>query len=39
MGAVYLAQDTVLGRRVALKIIPREFAADAHRIQGMNLPE
>ena len=29
MGEVYLAQDTILSRRVALNILPREFAAEA----------
>ena len=35
MGEVYLAQDTVLDRRVALKILPREFAADADRLDEL----
>ncbi len=33
MGEVFLAQDTSLQRQVALKLLPRQFTADAERVQ------
>jgi serine/threonine protein kinase len=32
MGEVYLAEDLKLERKVALKVLPEEFAADADRL-------
>jgi len=37
MGEVYLAMDTRLDRKVALKILPHEFAADKRRMQRFAL--
>ena len=32
MGEVYLAQDSRLGRKVAIKVLPSEFASDPERL-------
>src|SRR5213593_3742364 len=33
MGEVYLAQDTRLGRKIALKLLPVQFTQDADRVR------
>src|SRR5919197_4465840 len=33
MGEVYLAEDTRLGRKLALKLLPAQFTQDADRVR------
>src|SRR5262245_65188631 len=33
MGEVHLAEDTRLGRKIALKLLPAEFTTDAERVR------
>ena len=37
MGEVYLAEDTKLGRKVAIKILPDEFIADSDRLKRFQM--
>ncbi len=38
MGTVYRAQDTTLDREVAIKVLPEQFACDAHREWQLHHP-
>ena len=37
MGEVYLAQDTTLGRKIALKLLPADFTIDQERVRRFQM--
>jgi eukaryotic-like serine/threonine-protein kinase len=37
MGEVYLARDTRLGRKIALKLLPKQFTTDAARVRRFEI--